>query len=260
MQPSERLAREYSDKADAYERYWVPVVGPMALPLVAALPLSRARRVLDVGAGTGSHLAALADSAPHARILAVDRAEGMLRLVARRWRGRLAVMDAQQLAVKSASIDVATLIFMLFHLPDPVAGVQEVRRVLKPAGTVGIATWGTTARVDVPIWTEELDRCGADPDPRDPSVMQQAQMDTEDKLQRLLQSAGYTQIRIWSRMFEHHWELEPLVANQLTCGMAARRLGGLSADRRIDCEARVRARLAQLDLVDRSEVLFAVAR
>jgi ubiquinone/menaquinone biosynthesis C-methylase UbiE len=232
----------------------------MALPLVAALPLSRARRVLDVGAGTGSHLAALADTAPHARILAIDRAEGMLRVVAGRWRGRLAVMDAQQLGVKSASIDVATLIFMLFHLPDPAAGLQEVRRVLRPRGTVGIATWGKTERVDLPIWTEELDRCGAGPDTRDPSVMQQAQMDTENKLDHLIRSAGFTQVRVWSRMFEHRWKLEELLGNQVACGMAARRLDSLPADRQVECEARVRERLAKLDLVDRSEVVFAIAQ
>jgi len=255
---SARLAREYSAKAEAYERHWAPVIGPMALPLFAELPLRSARRVLDVGAGTGWHLGALTAAAPQARVLAVDRAEGMLR-IARRRASDCAAMDAQALALRSSSIDVATLVFMLFHLPDPAAGLREVRRVLHSGGMAGVVTWGTSDRVDLPIWTEALDAHGASPDPRDPSVMQQGRMDTSTKLEELLGSTGYALSRVWSRTVEHRWTLDELLAVQLTCGMAARRLATLSPVAREACQSSVRARLANVDLLDRSEVLYAVA-
>ena len=42
---------------------------------------------------------------------------------------------------------------------------------------MGIVTWGSDPGLPgVAVWTEELDREGAEPDPRDPSVMQQARM------------------------------------------------------------------------------------
>lgn len=263
MHPSERLAREYSTKAKAYERYWAPVIGPMAMPLLDALPLATARRVVDLGAGTGSHLAALADAAPQAYVVAVDRAEGMLRIAKRGTRHPAAVMDAQALALRPGVIDVATLVFMLFHIPNPSTALTEVRRVLRPGGTAGVVTWGQeSGSPGASIWTEELDSYGAAPDPRDSSVMQQAQMDTPDKLERLLSSVSYTRAHIWSRTFEYRWTVDALMALQLTCGMAARRVVSLPGARRIACESSVRDRLESLpeaDLAQRSEVLFAVA-
>ncbi len=216
-----------------------------------------------MGAGTGSHLAALADAAPQAYVVAVDRAEGMLRVAQGRARHPVAAMDAQGLALRSGSFDVVTLVFMLFHLPEPAAGLREVRRVLRRGGTAGIVTWGRDSGTPgASIWTEELDSQGAAPDPRDPRVMQQAQMDAPDKLERLLSSAGYTRARIWSRPFESRWTVDGLMTLQLTCGMAARRVVSLPSARRAACESRVRERLASLpetDLTQRSDVLFAAA-
>ena len=263
MQPSENLAREYTDKADAYERHWAPVIGPMATPLFQALPLASARRVLDVGAGTGRHLAALAAAAPRAQVVGIDRAEGMLRVAQDHGHRCLAAMDAQGLALRSGVIDVATLVFMLFHLPDPVGGLTEVRRVLRPGGVVGTVTWGQDNGVPgLGIWKEELDAHGAAPDPRDPSVMQQALMDTPAKLTELLTAAGYVGVRIWYRTFEHRWTVAEIVQLQLTCGMAARRVVSLPPPTAAACRARVTARLSSLggaDLVHGPEVLFAVA-
>jgi SAM-dependent methyltransferase len=264
VDPSTSLASEYSEKAAAYAHQWSPIIAPMAKPLLAHLPLAMARWVLDLGAGTGALLGDLGAAAPSARILAVDRSDGMLRIAQRRTKHPLSVMDAESLAIRSGAVDVATLVFMLFHVPDVVVALREVWRALRPDGVVGIVTWGRDDGVPgLSIWREELDAAGAAPDSRDPVVMQQARMDTGDKLSALLVSSGYTAVKTWAQVFEHRWTIGDVVKVQLGCGMAARRIGSLSAGVAAECEARVRQRMAGLPseaLIHRPEILFATAR
>jgi ubiquinone/menaquinone biosynthesis C-methylase UbiE len=261
--PSAALAAEYSAKADAYVEHWLPVIGPMALPLLDRLPLATARHVLDVGTGTGALLPHLAARAPAARIIGIDPALGMLHVAWRHGHRGLIGMDAQWLALRSDAFDVATLAFMLFHVPDPLAALHEVRRVMRSGGVAGIVTWGRDEGMPgLKIWKEELDRIGAAPDPRDPIVMQQQRMDTGDKLSRLLLQAGFSIDRTWSQLFESHWTIEEIVATQRGCGLTARRSGSLPARDVAECEARARRRLAELGpdaLIYRPEILFAIA-
>ena len=112
------------------------------------------------------------------------------------------------------------------------------------------------------IWTEELAAQAAGPDPRDATVMRQAEMNTSGKLEALLASAGFESIRVWRETFEYQWTMESLLELHLECSMPSRRLATLSESGRLDCQARVRARLAQLtpsELTYRPEVLLATA-
>ena len=261
--PSAALATEYSDKANAYLEHWSPVIAPMALPLLDRLPLAASKWVLDLGAGTGAHLEPIAARAPAARILGVDRAIGMLRIAQGRTTHRVAAMDAQSLAIQSGTIDVATLIFMLFHIPDPVTALSEVRRTLRADGIVGVVTWGADEGMPgLAFWREELDAIGAAPDSRNPIVMQQERMDTADKLSALLRTARFGVVQIWTHVFEHRWTIDAIIGAQLGCGMAARRIGSLSRRDAARCEAHVRERLVKLGadaLIYRPEILFATA-
>jgi SAM-dependent methyltransferase len=250
--------------AAAYSSLWAPVIRPMALPLLEMLPLAQARQILDVGAGTGEFFGDLRRRAPDAHIVGVDRSEGMLRIAQARAAQPLAVMDAQRLAFREAAFDLAVCIFVLFHVPNPLEALRELRRVLRPGAQIGAVTWGEDPGTPgAAIWRDALDAAGATPEPRDPSVMQHACMDTEAKLAALLDEAGFTAVRTQRRCGEHRFTLDSLLTVQVRCGGASRRLPSLPPEEQARCRAQVKARLSSFsaeDLVYRAEVIFAVAR
>jgi SAM-dependent methyltransferase len=188
----------------------------------------------------------------------------MLRIAQARGARSVAAMDAQRLGFAPAAFDVAVCVFVLFHLPDPLAGLRGLRRVLRRGGKIGAVTWGDDPGTPgLAIWRETLDAAGAAPDPRDPSIMQHSRMDSEAKLDRLLREAGFMEIRAERRRCEHRFTVESLLTVQLHCGLASRRLTSLAADEQARCRARAEQRIRGLsapELVYRPEVIFAVAR
>jgi ubiquinone/menaquinone biosynthesis C-methylase UbiE len=243
----EQLAAEYSAKASAYDQFWAPVLRPFALPLLDALPLGGSRRVLDLGAGTGYLAHSIRARAPHSAIVLADCAVGMLQLApTETWTSRVAV-DAQDLAFAAGVFDVAVLAFVLFHVPDPRAALREVRRVLRPGGVIGITTWSEVEAMPAfDLWTQELDAAGAATVPRDPRMIQDALMDTPDKLAALLSESGFVDVRATQARFEHRFTPATLLDVQVgVCG-AGRRLRTMTPEGAATCQARVAARLQQL--------------
>lgn len=260
-----RLAEDYSSSAGAYARLWGPAILPLALPLLEALPLAEARAVLDIGTGVGDLLRHLRTQAPEARVLGIDRSHGMISIARERHGLPVAVMDAVALGLPGDAFDVVTLVFVLFHIPRPLDALVEVGRVLRPGGTIGVVTWseedpGLPAAAH---WAAELDRRGAEPDPRDDRVRRHGLVDRPDKLVRLLERAGYRSVQVRQRRFERRWDVDSLLRLQERCGSPGRRLATLEPDARAACVAAVRERLAAPapeELVWRPVVLHASAR
>lgn len=262
--PSRELAADYSRRAEAYARHWAPVINPMAQPLLSEMNIAGARRILDVGTGPGTLWPIIRAAAPGAELFGVDGSEGMLRAGAALLRGRVAVMDAQWLGIRPAGFDAALLLFVLFHVLDPDIALREVHNALRPGGAMGLVVWGEDPGLPGrDIWSEELDRVGAAPDPRDPSVMRQSWMDTPEKLTDLIERNRFARERVWSRRCSHAWTVEELISTQTQCGLPSRRLERLEADTRRECIGRVRARVQRFtpaDLEYRVEVIYAIGR
>lgn len=260
---SRRLAEEYSSSAREYALLWGPLILPLILPLLERLPLGDADRVLDVGTGVGGLREHLRQRAQRSRICGVDRALGMLRQATRTGNDALAAMDAGALAFRSGTFDVVTLAFVLFHLPEPLAGLREAARALRPGGSLGLTTWARDPGLPGnDLWAEELDRCGAGPDPRDDAVRRHDLVDEPEKVRRLLGAAGLEPVEIWTLPQERPWDSRSLLPVQQSCGVAGRRLATLPPAEREECIERVRRRLEALPperLVWRTEVLLAVA-
>ena len=58
------------------------------------------------------------------------------------WAAEGEAVDASALPFAAASYDVVQALHMLYHLPDPARGVDEIVRVLRPGGLAVIATNG----------------------------------------------------------------------------------------------------------------------
>ncbi len=102
--------------------------------LVALMPAGWT--VADLGCGTGAMLATLAPHVSH--VIGVDASEEMLGAARKRLEG-VASVDLRKgsleaLPIDAASVDAATIMLVLHHLPSPAAAIGEAARILRPGG------------------------------------------------------------------------------------------------------------------------------
>jgi ubiquinone/menaquinone biosynthesis C-methylase UbiE len=126
------VAVYFNGVADVYDQV-IPFFASFARQVADALDLPRDAQVLDLAAGRGALTRELAGRA--GRMVAVDAAPRMVDLLARDHPAvETRVMDAAALEFPDATFDLVVAGFVLHILPDPVAAVAEVRRVLRPGG------------------------------------------------------------------------------------------------------------------------------
>lgn len=187
----------YSRNAERYATFENVRSRAQAAPVLDALPLAGASRVLDVGTGPGTLLPELARRSPRALVVGTDASRAVLVRARRDVRHPLAAMDTSRLAIASDAVDVVSFSFSLFHLPDPAAGLDEAARVLRPGGSVGVVTHDASVpRVPAAATSlveAILERFGEDVRPI-PALEEAA---TEESLRRLLEAAGFVAVRTW---------------------------------------------------------------
>jgi SAM-dependent methyltransferase len=113
----------------------------------ARVPLRPGDHVLELGFGHGRTLAALAARVPRGRAVGVDPSDAMLAMAARRLRGAIAagrvelrLASAEALPFPDASFDAAYAANSVQFWPGPERSLREVLRVLRPGGTLLLAT------------------------------------------------------------------------------------------------------------------------
>jgi SAM-dependent methyltransferase len=130
--------------AEAYEHLmgrWSQRLAPL---LIGFAGLSDGDRVLDVGCGTGSLTLALPQFADIAAATGIDVSTGYVEYARSRntdHRLRFEHADARALPFANQSFDRAFSLLVLQFVPDPAGAVAEMRRVVRPGGTVAAAVW-----------------------------------------------------------------------------------------------------------------------
>jgi len=96
-----------------------------------------AREILEIGIGTGKNIAYYPNDA---KITAIDLSDRMLVLARKQTEMAdiknvdLLQMDAQAMAFPDDSFEMVVATFVYCSVPDPVLGLREINRVLRPDG------------------------------------------------------------------------------------------------------------------------------
>ena len=130
--------------------------------------------ILDVGCGPGALIHALAQHTPDGLVAGIDTSPVMLHQASRRnagsiQHGRVHLQRASAMALPfaDATFDIVLSANSVQLWPNQLAGVTEMRRVLKPGGQIAI--------ILQPVWVKTSDEVKA----------------LGDNLQQLISSAGF---------------------------------------------------------------------
>src|SRR3954466_5556544 len=148
MDVQAHLRGAYERAAPTYDRAAFSHHAAFGERLAQMVVLGPGGRVLDVGCGAGGALLPAAQRVgPTGEAVGIDLAEGMVertRAAAAEagldW-VRAEAMDAASLGFRDGRFDAVLCAFTLASVPDADGALSEMRRVLRPTGTIGVALW-----------------------------------------------------------------------------------------------------------------------
>lgn len=145
-------SRSFGGWAGEYDRYR-PTYPDVAVEHALAQALLPITHVVDLGAGTGQLCKRLRHIDPKLAITAVEPDERMRQVLAANiGQERVVAGSAEQIPLPDASAEAA-LAAQMWHWVDPVRACDELGRVIKPGGVLGIV-WNL--RDDRVPWIADL--------------------------------------------------------------------------------------------------------
>lgn len=147
-----------------YDRYILPPLldfamrqNQLAAYRHAVVPAAQGR-VLEIGIGSGLNLSFYGENVV---LTGLDPSERLLAKA--RWRAaatgvKVDLLQASAMAIplEDAAFDAVVMTWSLCSIPDPLAALSEMRRVLKPGGTLFFVEHGLSPEPSVAKWQQRL--------------------------------------------------------------------------------------------------------
>jgi ubiquinone/menaquinone biosynthesis C-methylase UbiE len=114
--------------------------------------------VLEIGVGSGLNLPLYTETARH--VVAIDTSPRLLAMARQVTRPAVPIEliegSAEALPMEDASIDTVVTTWTLCTIPDVAGALREMRRVLKPSGTLLFVEHGRSPDAGVRRWQDRL--------------------------------------------------------------------------------------------------------
>lgn len=191
---------------EIYQNIFIPAMIGEWIPRVLALvDLQPGDKVLDVACGTGviTRAAAVAVGTGGA-VTGIDISPDMLNLARKLTDGTFPAIewrecDAQGLPFEDGLFDAVICQLGLMFIPDKVAALKEMRRVLRPNGRAAVMVWGAIEKCPgqtamAKTWEKLF---GIE---KAAGFYRQHSMSDPQMLRSILEAAGYCEIEIQSSM------------------------------------------------------------
>jgi ubiquinone/menaquinone biosynthesis C-methylase UbiE len=192
----ERGAAGWSRQADSIQEFGMRV----SVWMVEQLDLQPAQRVLELACGPGDTGFLAAELVrPGGSLIATDGSDAMLGVARGRARDlgvtnvEFKRVELEWIDLPTASVDAVLCRWGFMLAADPVAALQEARRVLRPGGRIALAVWDVPERNPwATIPTRALIELGhvEPPDPAAPGMFTLADA---ERLGELLEDAGFVE-------------------------------------------------------------------
>jgi SAM-dependent methyltransferase len=270
------IVQRYHQGAVEYARYWAPVLKDTAERLLEDVDASRSgdfSRLLDVGSGTGTVAMAALRRWPDLAVVAADAAAGMLEFAQGQAEeaglmssGRLSfsVGPADELPLESGSFDVAVSSFVLQLVPDRLAALTEIRRVLRPTGLLAYVTWLDRDSREPFRASDEFDEAVYDLEIEEPEESDEdiaGDVRSSRSAADELRKAGFVRASARDETLVYQWTMESYLHYKLSYD-ERELLSGLDEAQQRELERNVRERLSRLSPADftwHAPVVFARA-
>jgi SAM-dependent methyltransferase len=128
--------------AEAYDRFMGGWSRPLSGPFADAAGITPGLRVLDVGCGPGNLTSELVDRLGAGAVAAVDPSEPFVAAARARHPGvDVRQAPAEALPYPDGAFGAALAQLVVHFMADPVAGLREMARVVRPGGVVAACVW-----------------------------------------------------------------------------------------------------------------------